>query len=309
MTPTFWFVAFTLGVLFLLALDLFVFHRRAHAVSLKEASAWSIFWVSLSLIFAAVVWNVKGRTSGIEFLTGYLIEYSLSMDNIFIFVLIFSYFKVRPEHQHRVLFWGIMGALVMRGIMIAIGVAMVTRFEWLLYVFGAFLLFTGIKMLFSGDEEMQLEDNPLLKFCRKWLPISPSYDGEKFTVNIDGKRMLTPLALVLILIEAMDLVFAVDSIPAIFAVTRDPFVVYSSNICAILGLRSMYFVLAHGVTKMAYLRYGLAGVLTFIGIKMIISKWFHMPVLVSLGVVGTMLGAAVLASIIWPPKPKQPNDR
>ena len=286
-------------MLLLLALDLLVFHRKARQVSIREAAAWSAVWVCLSLTFSAVVWHWKGEIKGLEFLTGYVIEYALSADNLFVFVLIFAYFHVAPKQQHRVLFWGILGALVMRGTMIALGVQIVNRFSWTLYIFGLFLLVTGIKMLFSTEEIVDLEKNFVLRLCRRWLRITPEYHGSHFLVRQGGIWMMTPLALVLIVIETMDLIFAVDSIPAVFAVTRDPFIIYSSNVCAILGLRSLYFLLAHMVDRFAYVKYGLAAVLSFIGAKMLLGHLFEIPIGLSLAIVGCCLLASVLASLVF----------
>jgi len=303
MLANIWFWVFNAVVIFLLAMDLFVFHRKAHVVSFKEAAGWSAFWVSLSLTFCALVWYFLGKQKGVEFLTGYLIEYALSMDNIFVFVLIFSYFQVRPEHQHRVLFWGILGALVMRAIMIFVGVAMVTKFSWTIPILGLFLLVTGIKMVLPGSENVDLEKNFMLRLCRRWFRIAPQYHGTKFVVKLNGVWMLTPLALVLLVVETTDLIFAVDSIPAIIGITQDSFIVYTSNICAILGLRSMYFMLARGVDHFTYLKYGLSAVLSFVGVKMMLT-WFHIhvPIAVSLGVVFSLLALSVLASLIWKKK-------
>jgi tellurite resistance protein TerC len=292
----FW-IAFNAGVMVLLALDLFVFHRKIREVKWWESAAWSVGWVCLSLAFNALVWHWKGHQKALEFFTGYVIEYSLSVDNIFVFVLIFSYFKVKPEHQHRVLFWGILGALLMRGGMIALGVRLVTRFEWMLYVFGLFLVITGVRMFFKKEEEVDLE-NFVVRFCRKWMRVTPDFHGSRFFVKLDGTWAMTPLALALVVVDVMDLVFAVDSIPAIFAVTTDPFIVYTSNICAILGLRSLYFLLAHLATRFVYLQYGLAAVLSFIGLKMLMAYWVHLSLGISLGVVALCLGVSVVASLV-----------
>ncbi|MEI6351763.1 MAG: TerC family protein [Verrucomicrobiota bacterium] len=298
MHSTLWFWAFNAGVLFLLALDLLVFHRKARSVTLREAVGWSLLWVCLSLAFNGVVWHLKGETKALEFLTGYCIEYALSMDNIFVFSVIFSYFRVHPSNQHRVLFWGILGAIFLRGIMITLGVQVVTRFSWTLYIFGAFLLVTGIKMIFDTEEIVDLEKNLVLKLCRRWMRVTPDYHGSKFFLRHHGVSMITPLALVLILIEMMDLVFAVDSIPAVFSVTRDPFIVYTSNICAILGLRSMYFLLAHCVDRFTYLKYGLAAVLSFIGAKMLLVHFIEIPIGLSLAIVAGCLLSSVLGSLL-----------
>ncbi len=296
MPVSFW-IAFHIGVFVVLAIDLVGFNRKAHAVTIKEASIWSIVWVLLSLSFNVLVWHLKGDAAALDFLTGYVIEYSLSVDNIFVFVLIFTYFQVRRKYQHRVLVWGILGALVMRGTMIALGVSLVQRFHWILYIFGAFLLITGVRMLVSHGEEIDLESNFVLRFCRRWMPVTPEYHGEKFIVKERGKWMLTPLALVLIVIDIMDLVFAVDSIPAVFAITQDEFIIYTSNICAILGLRSLYFVLAHVIDRFIYLKTGLAFVLGFVGLKMILANFIHIPNWVSLLIIVTTLTITIVLSM------------
>ncbi|HWL52855.1 MAG TPA: TerC family protein [Chthoniobacteraceae bacterium] len=302
MLQNIWFWVFNAVVVVLLALDLFVFHRKAHVVSFKEAAGWSAFWVSLSLGFCGLVWYHLGHDKGVEFLTGYMIEYALSMDNIFVFVLIFSYFKVPPQLQHRVLFWGIIGALVMRAIMIFLGVAIVTRFHWTIYILGAFLVVTGIKLMLPGGDDVNLDNNVVLRLFRRWFRISPNYDGAHFLTRVHGKLMLTPLALVLVVVETTDLVFAVDSIPAILGITRDSFIVYTSNICAILGLRSMYFMLARGVDHFAYLKYGLAAILSFVGVKMLLTDLFPIPIVVSLSVVFSLLLLSVAVSLLFGPK-------
>lgn len=291
-----WFWAFNAIVLLLLALDLFVFHRGERQVSLRNAAVSTVVWVSLSLAFAALVWVAKGRVKGMEFVAGYLIEYALSVDNLFVFVLIFAFFKVDPRHQHRVLFWGILGAIAMRGVAIALGVELVRRFEWTLYLFGAFLIVTGFRMFLKTEGETDFENNPVLRFFRSHLRIANDYRGPRFWIKQDGIRMATPLFLVLLVIDVMDLVFAVDSIPAVFAVTRDPFIVYTSNICAILGLRSMYFLLAGMVDRFVYLKYGLAAVLSFIGVKMLIAGFVTLPIGASLAVVAALLLVSVVAS-------------
>ena len=298
MTQPTLFLAFNAGVLLLLALDLFVFHRKERHVSLRDSAVSTLGWISLSLGFSAVGAS-RGPAKGLEFLTGYVIEYALSVDNLFVVVLIFSYFKVEPRHQHRVLFWGILGAIAMRGAMIAVGVQLVSRFEWLLYLFGVFLVVTGIKMAFEREAEVDMEKNFILRICRRWLRVTPDYHGSRFWVKQAGVWMITPLALVLLLIDVMDLVFAIDSIPAVFAITRDPFIVYTSNICAILGLRSMYFLLAGMVDRFTFLKYGLAAVLTFIGAKMLLAGVFEIPIGISLGIVAACLGVSVAASLVW----------
>ena len=299
--------AFVAFVLVMLALDLFVFGgRKAHKVSVKEAAVWSLVWVSLALAFNGGLWWYLNGTVGpeiadrkaLEFLTGYLIEKSLSVDNVFIFLLIFASFHVAPEYQRRVLIYGVLGAIVMRAIMILAGAWVVREFSWVLYLFGAFLVVTGIRMLVMADKTPDLEQNPVLKFARKHLRVTPDYHGEKFSVMQDGVRWFTPLFLVLILIEVTDLVFAVDSIPAIFAITTDPFIVFTSNIFAIMGLRALYFLLADVADRFHLLKYGLAMVLTFIGVKMLIAPWYHVPVQASLGIVAVLIGASVVASLI-----------
>ena len=299
-------VGFNVVVLAILALDLGVLHRRSEKVSLQEAAIWSGVWVALSLCFALAVYLNMGPESGLEFLTGYLIEYALSIDNIFVFVLIFSYFNVPEKYQHRVLFWGIIGALVLRGVMIVAGSALVTRFAWTLYIFGAFLVFTGLKMALQKDDAAyNPERDPVLRLARKLVPVTPDYRGDKFFVHEpDAKGKLryaaTPLFIVLLIVDTTDIIFATDSIPAIFAVTRDPFIVYTSNICAVLGLRALYFLLANVVDKFVYLKLGLSIVLIFIGAKMLLEHFLHIPIVAALGVVGLVLGTAILASVKWP---------
>jgi tellurite resistance protein TerC len=304
--PWMW-AAFVGFVLIMLALDLFVFGgRRAHKVSVKEAAAWSLVWVTLALVFNVLLWWYLDGSAGravanekaLEFFTGYLIEKSLSVDNVFVFLLIFSSFRVAPEYQRRVLIYGVLGAIVMRAVMILAGVWLVREFHWVLYIFGAFLVVTGMRMLVMAEKEPDLEKNPVLKFARRHLRVTPEYHGEKFSVVRDGVRWFTPLFLVLILIEASDLVFAVDSIPAIFAITTDPFVVFTSNIFAILGLRALYFLMADVADRFHLLKYRLAMVLTFIGIKMLIAPWYHVPVQASLAIVAALIGASVIASLI-----------
>jgi tellurite resistance protein TerC len=297
---------FNVAVLAILALDLGVLHRKSSKVSLKEAAIWSGVWVALSLCFALAIYLNMGKESGLEFLTGYLIEYALSVDNIFVFVLIFSYFSVPEKYQHRVLFWGIIGALVLRGVMIVAGSALVTRFAWTLYIFGAFLVFTGIRMALQKDDAAyNAERDPVLRLARKLIPVTPDYRGDKFFVKEPDKtgRMrfaATPLFIVLIIVDTTDIIFATDSIPAIFAVTRDPFIVYTSNICAVLGLRALYFLLASVVDKFVYLKLGLSLVLVFIGTKMLLEPFLHIPIIAALGVVGLVLGSAIFASVKWP---------
>jgi tellurite resistance protein TerC len=294
----FW-VAFNLFVLAILALDLGVFHRKAHTVRFREAAIWVAVWVSLALVFNVIVYFWKGRGPALEFLAGYLIEQSLSVDNVFIFVLIFSHFRVPAQYQHRVLFWGILGALVMRLSLILLGAALLKRFEWVIYLFGVFLVYTGFRMLMHRDEEIEIEDNPQMRFFRRVLPnLTEGYEGRHFFVRRDGKLFATPLALVLVMVESSDLIFAVDSIPAIFGVTRDPFIVYTSNVFAIMGLRSLYFMVAGVLGLFRYLTIGLALVLMFIGVKMLLVAWeIHIPIGIALGVVIAILATAILASI------------
>ena len=304
-SPLLWtgFIAF---VLIMLALDLFVFGgRKVHKVSAKEAAIWSLVWFTLAIAFnAGLWWHLKGtwgadiaNEKSLEFLTGYLIEKSLSIDNVFVFLLIFSAFQVPPEYQRRVLIYGVLGAIAMRIVMILLGSWVVQEFKWILYLFGLFLLVTGIKMMIPSDEKPDMENSWVLKLARKYLPVTPENHGERFSVSKNGVRYVTPLFLVLILIEISDLIFAVDSIPAIFAITTDPFIVATSNIFAIMGLRALYFLLADVAERFHLLKYGLAIVLTFIGMKMLIMPWFHMPVGISLAVVISVIACSILASL------------
>ena len=291
----FW-ITFHIGVFIALAVDLASFKRRHRALSMRAATLRSLLWVVLSLGFSLVVAQTQGPERALDFLTGYLIEYSLSVDNIFVFVLIFAYFKVPPISQHRVLVWGIVGALVMRGLMIWLGVSLVSSFHFILYVFGVFLIITGIRMGFS-KQQTDFGDSWFLRMCRKLMPVTHDFRGSHFTARIDGRLMLTPLALVLLVIDVMDLVFAVDSIPAVFAITQDTFIVYTSNICAILGLRSLYFLLANLMNRFVYLRVGLSIILVFVGIKMTLSKLFPIPNYISLVVIVAVLAVTICASI------------
>jgi tellurite resistance protein TerC len=290
---------FTLFILAMLALDLGVFHRRAHAVLFKEALSWSAVWVMLALLFGAGVWHLAGYDKALEFYTGWLIEYSLSADNVFVFALIFSYFAVPPAWQHKVLFWGILGALVMRLAMIGAGVALISRFTWVLYLFGAFLVFTGIKMAFRQSEQIHPEHNPVVRWFRKLVPVTRDYKRDNFVVREGGRWWATPLLVVLACLEATDLMFATDSIPAIFAVTLDPFIVYTSNVFAILGLRSLYFVLAGAMHLFHYLKLGLGLVLTFVGVKMLLAHTaWRIDTLSALLVVAMVITASIVASLI-----------
>jgi len=298
-TTSIWFwVAFHVGVLVAIGIDLFTFRLRGRALSMAAAARRSLVWVVVSLAFNAVVWRIKGPHHGLDFLTGYLIEYSLSMDNIFVFVLIFTHFRVPPRAQHRVLVWGIIGALIMRGTMILFGIALVQRFHFVLYIFGLFLLITAARMLFGKHLGRDFRETRVMRFCRRILPITNEFHNQDFKVSVDGRWMLTPLALTMIVIEITDLAFAVDSIPAIFAITQDPFIVYTSNICAILGLRSLYFLLAGLMNRFIYLRTGLALVLGFVGMKMITAQFLPFPRVVSLGIVVLILGITIWFSML-----------
>ncbi len=306
--PLWLWAGFNLFILAMLALDLGVFHRKAHAVSLREATTWSAVWITLALLFNAGIWIFSGPEAGVQFLTGYLIEKSLSVDNIFVMALLFGYFAVPAIHQHRVLFWGILGALVMRAAFILAGAALLAAFHWIIYVFGAFLIITGLKMALVRDTEIHPEKNPVLRLVRRLVPVTPDYRGGHFFVRENGRRWATPLFLVLVLVETTDLVFAVDSIPAIFAVTADPFLVYTSNIFAILGLRSLYFLLAGVMQKFIYLKLGLSAILVFVGTKMTITEVFKIPSFVSLLVVAALLAAAIGASL-WKTRAQERNRR
>lgn len=308
-TPWHW-AGFILCILFFLALDLGVFHRHSHVVRFKEALTWSAVWVTLSMLFAASLIPMRGKDEAVEFVTGYIIELSLSMDNVFVMALIFTYFRVPAQYQHRVLFWGILGALVMRGVMILGGAALIERFQWMLYVFGIFLVFTGIKMFFSGGEGVEPEKNPVIRLARKILPVSNELHGNKFLIRTNGRTFLTTLALVLIVVETTDLVFALDSIPAIFAVTTKPFIVFTSNVFAILGLRSLYFLLAGAMDYFRFLKTGLAVVLVFVGVKMLVApheggieppEWFQFEIstVASLIVVGSIIASSIILSVVF----------
>jgi tellurite resistance protein TerC len=296
-SPLMW-GGFTAFILAMLALDLGVFHRKAHEVSVREAFLWSVVWIGLALSFNLLVWQWFGPTRGLEFLTGYLIEKALSVDNVFVFLVVFSFFAVPALYQHRVLFWGIVGAIVMRAIFILAGAALLERFHWIIYVFGAVLVATGVKLFLQRNEQMDPGKNVVLRLFRRFVPSTDEYHGQRFTVVKNGRRYATPLLAVLVAIEATDLIFAVDSIPAIFAVTRDPFIVYTSNIFAILGLRAMYFLLAGVMDRFRYLKPGLAAVLVFVGVKMMIVEIYKIPIAVSLGVVAAILTVSIVASLI-----------
>lgn len=294
----FW-ILFNVFVVAMLVLDLGVFHRKSHAVKYREALIWSVVWIALALIFAVVIYFWHGRTPSLEFVTGYVIELSLSVDNLFVFLLIFRYFQVPPGHQHKVLFWGILGALIMRAIFIAAGVGLIQRFHWIVYVFGAFLVYSGFKLLRQGEAEIHPEKNPVLRLFRRLVPVTKDYAGDKFFVRRPG-LLATPLLVVLVVVETTDLLFAVDSIPAILAITRDAFIVYTSNVFAILGLRSMYFALAGMMEMFRFLHYGLSVVLMFVGGKMLLSHYYEVPTVVALGAVASILLLSVGASLIRP---------
>jgi tellurite resistance protein TerC len=304
----FW-VAFHAGVFLALAVDLISFKRRDRELSLRAAARRSVLWVAVCTAFGALVWHWQGAQRGLDFFTGYLIEYSLSVDNIFVFVVIFTYFRVPPISQHRVLVWGILGALVMRGAMIWLGVTLVERFHFVLYIFGVFLVVTAARMFWGKQAPPDFEKSFLMRICRKSFPVTREYRGAHFKAKVDGRWMLTPLALVLIVIDVMDLIFAVDSIPAVFAITTDTFIVYTSNICAILGLRSLYFLVARLVDRFVYLRTGLAIVLGFVGIKMIVADYFPIRNWLSLTFIGLVLIVTIMASMIATKKEARANQK
>lgn len=300
----FW-TGFIIFILLMLALDLGVFHKKSHKVPVKEAMIWTAVWVSLSLVFNFIVYQKLGRQAALEYLTGYVIEYSLSVDNIFVFILIFTYFGVKDEYQHRVLFWGIIGALVMRAMFIFAGVALINRFHWIVIVFGAFLVVTGVRMLVQKEGEIHPHKNPVVRFFRKFMPVTETYHGQKFFIRQNRKTYATPLFLVLLIIESSDLIFAVDSIPAILAVSKNPFIVFTSNIFAIMGLRSLYFALSGIMGYFRYLKTGLAFILSFVGAKMLLSFFhFEIPILLSLGIIISILVVSVAASLLIK-KPKE----
>jgi tellurite resistance protein TerC len=296
----FW-VGFNLFIVCMLVLDLGVFHRQAHEVKVKEALLLSALWISLALLFNIGIYIFRGADSALAFFTGYLLEESLSVDNLFVFLLIFSYFRVPSEYQHSVLFWGILGAVIMRAVMIFAGTALIQQFHWIIYIFGGFLILTGAKMAFQGGEDVHPERNPVLRLFTRLMPVTMSYHGAKFLVRLDGRLHATPLLVVLVVVEATDVVFALDSIPAIFGVTTDPFIVYTSNIFAIMGLRSIYFALSGVMRFFHYLKLGLAVILVFIGFKMVLSEIYHLPVHWALIVVASILALSVVASLLWPP--------
>ncbi|MBI5801215.1 MAG: TerC family protein [Verrucomicrobia bacterium] len=316
------YAGFVAAVLMFLALDLGVFHRKAHVVKFREALGWTGLWFALAMAFAGIIKANRPQGEAIEFVTGYIIELSLSMDNVFVIALIFAYFRVPLAQQHRVLFWGILGALVMRGVMIGAGAALIQQFHWLLYAMGGFLVFTGIKMLFVDDNGVHPEQNLFIKLARRFFPVTQAFDGDRFVTRLDGRAALTPLALVLVMVETTDLIFAVDSIPAIFAVTQKPFIIFTSNVFAILGLRSLYFVLAGAIGFFRYLKVGLSIVLIFIGVKMLLGYWdieirSGISLAIVLGIIFLSMGASIwaarregktLPADEEPPAPKQDTD-
>ena len=303
MTDSIWlWVGFNIFILFMLALDLGVFHRKCHVVTLKESLVWTTVWIILAMIFNAGIWHFSGSEKALEFFTGYVIEKSLSVDNVFVIALLFSYFAVPRQYQHKVLFWGILGALIMRAIMIGVGAVLITKFAWIIYIFGAFLILTGLKMIFKKEEEIHPEANPVVRWFKRMYPVTKEYRGDNFFVRENGIRMATPLFVVLICVEMTDLIFAVDSIPAIFAVTKDPFIVYTSNVFAILGLRSLYFALEGMMHKFHYLKLGLGVILVFVGVKMLLAHTeYKIDTLFSLVVVAAILAFAVIASLVHKP--------
>jgi len=295
-------VAFNLFVLGMLAIDLGVFHRKAHAVTMKEAGIWSVVWIALAMVFNLGIYFAWGQDKALEFLTGYVIEKSLSVDNLFVFLMIFQYFATPAQYQHRVLFWGILGALILRAVFIATGSALLSNFHWMMYVFGGFLVITGVKMYLQGDEKIEPERNPVVRLFERWVPISKAYDGQKFFIRRDGRTYATLLMLVLIVVETTDVIFAVDSIPAIFAITQDPFIVYTSNVFAILGLRALYFMLAGVMEMFVYLKVGLSFVLCFVGAKMMLVDIYKIPIGASLAVIGGVLLLSIIASWLIQPQ-------
>lgn len=297
-------VGFIAFVILLLAIDLGVFHRKSHEVKIKEALIWSAVWISLAFIFNYGIYIFMGKEKALEFLTGYLIEKSLSVDNLFVFIMLFTFFKVEPRYQHKVLFWGILGALIMRAIFIFAGVALISRFHWIIYIFGAFLVFTGIKMLFHKDEEVAPDKNPLVRLFKKFFPVTDQMHGGNFFVKINSKTVATPLFIVLLVVEFTDLIFAVDSIPAILAISTDSFIIFTSNVFAILGLRALYFALA-GITQyFHYLKYGLSAILVFVGVKMVIVGFYKIPIVYSLLTILGILIVSIVLSVIFPQKEK-----
>ena len=298
---TLW-IVFNAFILLMLVVDLYVFNRKPHTITIKESLTWTGVWITLALVFGAGVYYYMGSQPALDYFTGYLIEKSLSVDNIFVFLLVFTYFGVPSQYQHKVLFWGIFGALVFRLIFIFIGVALIEQFHWVIYIFGAFLIFTGIKLGLEKDKEIQPEKNPILKLVRRFVPITSDFHGPDFFIKKRGRYIATPMIIVLIVIETTDIVFALDSIPAIMAITRDPFIIYSANAFAILGLRALYFALSGVMRLFHYLHYGLSFILVYIGVKMLLEDLVQIPTLVTLGVIVTTLTVSVIFSILYPKK-------
>jgi tellurite resistance protein TerC len=303
-TPLIW-ASFIAIIVALLALDLGVLRKEDKKLTTAQAFTWCVFWVGLAAVFNLVILYYFGSQKALEFLTGYIVEQALSVDNIFVFLVLFSFFAVKEDYQHRVLFYGILGAIVMRGLFVILGSELLSRFHWTIYIFGAILIISGIKLLKSGDEEMNPEKNPIIRFFRKVVPLTPDYHEQKFMVRIDGKLFATPLLLVLVAIECTDLVFAVDSVPAIFAITKDPFIVFSSNIFAILGLRSYFFLLSGVIGTIAYLKMGLSVVLMYVGCKMLLHHIYPIPTVLSLGIIVGILAVSIGASFLFPPKKEE----
>ncbi|MCY1043799.1 TerC family protein [Corallococcus sp. bb12-1] len=306
LTESVWpWVGFNVFVLAMLALDLGLFHRKEHAVSPKEATLWTLVWVSISLAFCAGIWHQGGRGPALEWLTAYVVEYALSVDNLFVFLMVFGYFRVPPQHQHRVLFWGILGAFVMRAVLIIAGTALVAKFHWLIYVFGAFLVFTAVKMLVAkDDEDVDPEAGFIVKMSRRLLPVARQGDGSRFFITEDGRRKVTPLFIVLMVVEATDLLFAMDSIPAVLGISKDAFIIYTSNVCAILGLRSLFFVVSSLMEKFHLLKIALGVILGFVGVKMLLEYFYKIPIGISLAVIAGCLVTAVVASLVFPKPPE-----
>jgi len=302
-SPELW-IGFLAGVLLVLGFDLYLSARRGHGERFREAIGWSIFWIALSLVFGSWLWRRYGGEPGLEFFAGYLLEKSLSVDNLFVFVLLFRSFAIPPEHQHRVLFWGVLGALILRGTLILAGVALVHRFRWVIAIFGAILVYTAVKIALHRDEEERAPaDNPVVRFVRNHLPMVDTIEGPHFFVRKNGRLYATPLLLALVAAETADLVFALDSIPAVFAVTDDSFLVFSSNVCALLGLRALYFVVRGALVRLRYLKPGLSAILLFVGLKMVLYRWVHLPTGTSLAVIAAILVVAIAASWLRPAPP------
>jgi len=305
-SPALW-AGFIVFVILMLFLDMVVFNRKAHVIKMKEALLFSLFWISLAIIFNLGVWKFLGQQKALEFLAAYLIEESLSIDNLFVFILIFSYFQVNPKYQHKILFWGIIGAMVLRAVFIVTGVALINKFHWVIYLFGAFLIFTGIRMALDKGAKIEPDKNPVIRLVKKLIPVTTDNRYGSFFVRIDAKLYATPLFITLVMIEFTDLVFAVDSIPAVLAISKDPFIVYTSNVFAILGLRSLYFALSSIITYFRFLKFGLSAILFFVGVKMCISGWYKVPIGISLGVLVGILTLSVLLSVLIKQKPEHPE--